>query len=273
MADRLPWFPFETAAWRADLGLKACGLAARGLWTEMLTIMHEATPRGYLVVQGVPLDQRALARFISAKLPDVRKAWDELQQKRVFSLTEDGIVYSRKMVRDAKRRESDRERQERSRANRRDDSRDVTHDGGRDNSRDVTASVTNYVTATGARGIARQSFRDQKDQDQKEHRAEVGADCAQLVENEDRGRRMLSRWERREIAKQSFLQLSATERHAMLTAMVGLEYDAGHIVGDTVEDLEHLKDVAVRAKFPDVTSTMLRRALDCVRAARGLKAS
>ncbi len=50
MAD--PYLPFYVDAWRADAGLSEVSYAARGLWIEMLLIMHRAEPRGYLIVAG-----------------------------------------------------------------------------------------------------------------------------------------------------------------------------------------------------------------------------
>ncbi|ANB33251.1 hypothetical protein M2324_003640 [Rhodovulum sulfidophilum] len=41
-----PWLKFYTSDWRSDPGLRMCGLAARGLWVEMICLMHEATLEG-----------------------------------------------------------------------------------------------------------------------------------------------------------------------------------------------------------------------------------
>lgn len=54
--ERLPWFPFETVAWRGDLNLRSCSAEARAVWFEMLTVMHEAEPRGYFLLHGLPLE-------------------------------------------------------------------------------------------------------------------------------------------------------------------------------------------------------------------------
>ena len=46
------WFKFYPSDWRADPALRMCSIAARGLWMEMLCVMHEATPRGSLLING-----------------------------------------------------------------------------------------------------------------------------------------------------------------------------------------------------------------------------
>jgi len=49
-----PWLKFFPSDWRADPALRMCSLAARGLWIEMLCLMHEARPHGSLLVNGKP---------------------------------------------------------------------------------------------------------------------------------------------------------------------------------------------------------------------------
>jgi hypothetical protein len=232
MSDRLPWFPFETVAWRGELKLRTCSLAARAVWLEMLTVMHEATPRGYLVLNGQPVDAEALASLMSAKPREVARAMEELDEKGVYSRTAEGVIYSRKMVRDIKRRESDRSRQQK----KRDKDRDVTPVVTRDESRDVTS----HVTDTGARGIARQSFRD-PDQNHKST-APDGAACAQPVEN-------------------------AEPSHKHLCALVERELDAntGLALKGDGEVIEHMKGVAARAHLP-YDGRSLNKALDAVMA-------
>lgn len=55
MADdkRKPWFKFFGRDWRSNAKLRLCSYAARGLWADMLTLMAEATPRGFLLVDGI----------------------------------------------------------------------------------------------------------------------------------------------------------------------------------------------------------------------------
>jgi len=48
-----PWMKFYPADWRSDPMLRLCSLAARGLWAEMICLMHEAEPYGSLLVNGI----------------------------------------------------------------------------------------------------------------------------------------------------------------------------------------------------------------------------
>lgn len=75
-----------------------CSLAARGLWIEMLALMHEANPRGHLLVNGIAPSDAQLSALIGSPLD--QSLITELEQVGVFSRTEDGTIYSRRMTRD-----------------------------------------------------------------------------------------------------------------------------------------------------------------------------
>lgn len=45
---RRPSFQFYPSDWRNDAGLKLCSMGARGLWIEMICIMHASEPYGHL---------------------------------------------------------------------------------------------------------------------------------------------------------------------------------------------------------------------------------
>lgn len=100
---KLPFLKFFPTDWRADPKLRACALAARGLWIEMVGLMHEANPRGYLRINGHPPNDVELARQVGATPREVRSALAELRKNDVLSVTADGILYSRRMLRDARR--------------------------------------------------------------------------------------------------------------------------------------------------------------------------
>lgn len=94
-----PWIKFYPSDWRADPALRVCSLAARGLWFEMLCLMHEAQPYGYLVVNGRPVTDRQLASLVGCDLGEISGLLDELRSAGVFD-EEGGIIVSRRMVRD-----------------------------------------------------------------------------------------------------------------------------------------------------------------------------
>lgn len=100
---RDPWSKFYWSDWRSDPKLRACGLAARGLWVEMLGLMHEAEPYGHLLINGKPPTDQQLAVMVGAGVSEVKKLKRELAEAGVPTI-EGEIWISRRMVRDAQRR-------------------------------------------------------------------------------------------------------------------------------------------------------------------------
>src|SRR6218665_3602525 len=105
---RKPWGKFYWSDWRGDECLAACGLAARGLWMEMGCIMAKSDPTGDLMVGGKPLEITALARMAGSTESEVNPLLDELERNGVFSRNAKGVIYSRRMVRDAKKEAIDK---------------------------------------------------------------------------------------------------------------------------------------------------------------------
>ena len=91
---------FYPADWRSDPSLRVCSLAARGLWMEMLAIMHDASPRGSLLLNDKQVSPRQLAALAGSSSDEVSTALDELRDAGVFSVDAGGTVYSRRIRRD-----------------------------------------------------------------------------------------------------------------------------------------------------------------------------
>jgi len=89
---------FYPRDWLGDPDLQSCSLEARGLWIEMLCIMHRATPRGYLIAGGKPLTLRDLGRLISGTSRGFVGLLDQLLRSGVCSKTNDGTYFSAEMV-------------------------------------------------------------------------------------------------------------------------------------------------------------------------------
>jgi hypothetical protein len=98
-----PWFKFYPTDWRADQALRLCSLAARGLWVECMALMHEAKPYGHLLVNGRPVTDSQLASLTGAPVDQITALLGELENAGVSSKRSDGVIYSRRMTRDAKR--------------------------------------------------------------------------------------------------------------------------------------------------------------------------
>lgn len=106
---RQPWMKWYPADWRADPALRMCSFAARGLWADLLSLMHEAEPYGHLVVAGRAPTVKQLAVLLGGTPREVEVLLAELEEAGVFSRTNGGLVYSRRMVRDKAKAEVDRE--------------------------------------------------------------------------------------------------------------------------------------------------------------------
>lgn len=95
-----PAFQFYPADHRKDPSVQVCSLAARGLWLEMLCIMHEAEPYGHLCVNGRAISPDQLARMVGGYPDEVGALLAELEEAGVYSISEAGVIYSRRMVKD-----------------------------------------------------------------------------------------------------------------------------------------------------------------------------
>ena len=79
-----PWMKFYPSDWRADPALRMCSLGARGLWAEMMCIMHEAEPYGCLLVNGQAIGEKQtglIGRDIGSRGRQVSRGAQ--QQRRV----------------------------------------------------------------------------------------------------------------------------------------------------------------------------------------------
>ncbi len=89
-----PSLQFYPGDWRKDPTVMCLSLAARGLWFEMLMLMHESPRRGYL-----DLTEQQLSRSVGSTPAEVRRVLKELEQAGTFS-REAGVIFNRRMVRD-----------------------------------------------------------------------------------------------------------------------------------------------------------------------------
>lgn len=103
MAEAQPWMKFHPQDWRADEKLRLCSLAARGLWIEMLAIMHRSERYGQLLIAGIVPTDAQIAVQVGASVDEVAATLAELEQAGVFSRAATGAIYSRRMTRDHKK--------------------------------------------------------------------------------------------------------------------------------------------------------------------------
>jgi len=98
-----PWMKFYPRDWRGDQALRAVSVAARGFWMECLCIMHEAKPYGHLVLNGESVEGEILARMTATTAEETSTLLAELHKAGVASITGRGVVFSRRMIKDAER--------------------------------------------------------------------------------------------------------------------------------------------------------------------------
>ena len=97
----MPAIMFYTGDWLKDPAVRCCSLKARGLWIDMLCLMYESPIRGHLsLASGKPVDATKLARMVGGGVKEVEELLDELYECGVFSKSDDGIIFSRRMVQD-----------------------------------------------------------------------------------------------------------------------------------------------------------------------------
>src|SRR3990167_9224935 len=96
------WSKFFWQDWRSDAGLRQCSLAARGLWMDMLCVAAQHDPIGLVAVNGEGLSVEGIARQAGADPREVAILVSELERNDVFARDSKGIIYSRRMKRDAR---------------------------------------------------------------------------------------------------------------------------------------------------------------------------
>ena len=72
----------------------------------MLCLMHQSEPYGHLTLNGKPITTTMLARILGSCEKDVDGWLAELELTGVLSKTEDGVIFSRRMVKDESLRET-----------------------------------------------------------------------------------------------------------------------------------------------------------------------
>jgi hypothetical protein len=97
--DRRPADLWFWSDWLASVDVRSCSLAAQGLWINMLAIMSKSDRKGFLSINGKPMDSKELAKFVGVFKDEVEELLVELEYYNVFSRDADGTIYNRRMDR------------------------------------------------------------------------------------------------------------------------------------------------------------------------------
>ena len=98
---KMPALQFYPADWRKDPAVQSLNYHDRGVWFEMLCLMHESSARGVLLLNGMPMPGEALARILGLDNQTLNQTLTILLTYGVAKKRhEDGAVYSKRMVSD-----------------------------------------------------------------------------------------------------------------------------------------------------------------------------
>ena len=131
---KAPSFQYYPKDWQQD-AVFGCSLAARGLWHEMINVMHGCEPYGYLAENDKPMPVERIARKCGTTPQEFNELLRELDEAGVPRRTASGIIFCKRMVEDERRRREWRNRQQKHRG---------VEEG--TSERDVTPYVTHDVT-------------------------------------------------------------------------------------------------------------------------------
>lgn len=100
-SDKLPAFQFYPGDWRRDPGVQALDHAAKGVWIDLLCMMHDSPERGRLVFPtGAAMPDAAIARNLGMPEADWKQIRSTLISYGVASEDEKGVLFNRRMVRE-----------------------------------------------------------------------------------------------------------------------------------------------------------------------------
>lgn len=97
---KLPAFQFYPADWRKDPGVQSLSFHDRGVWFEILCLMHESEQRGKLLLNGKPMPNGALARLLGLDDQTLAETLTALLDYGVASRDDQGALTNRRMIRD-----------------------------------------------------------------------------------------------------------------------------------------------------------------------------
>ena len=106
-SKKLPAFQFYPGDWKRDFGIQSLDYETRGIWFEIILILHESEERGVLLLNGKPMPIEALARALGLDKQKTTTTITKLLDYGVASLRpSDQALYSRRMVKDEQIRQT-----------------------------------------------------------------------------------------------------------------------------------------------------------------------
>ena len=94
------------AEWLRDPAIRTCSVEARGLLMDVLSLIAQGGRRGYLThATGKPITTEQIARIAGLPPEQVSRLLMELANSGVLSPSDDGTIFSRRLVAAARKRE------------------------------------------------------------------------------------------------------------------------------------------------------------------------
>jgi uncharacterized protein YdaU (DUF1376 family) len=98
--EDLPHIQFYIGDWRRDVGVQSLSYHYRGIWLELLMLMHCSEQRGRLVLHGKPMSDDSISRLLGLSRQEGAKAIQVLLGSAVASRDSDGAIICRRMIRE-----------------------------------------------------------------------------------------------------------------------------------------------------------------------------
>jgi hypothetical protein len=100
---KMPALQFYPADWRKDLAVQSLGYFDRGVWFEMLCLMHESSERGVMLLNGAPMPEEVIARLLGLDNQTFNQTLTTLLTYGVAKRRQpDNAIFSKRMVDDEK---------------------------------------------------------------------------------------------------------------------------------------------------------------------------
>lgn len=98
--ERLPYWQVYPGDIRKDVAFQTLSYHYRGIWWELLMLMHCSEDRGRLVSNGAPIGTSGVARLLGLSEREAEQAIQVLTSSGVASRDESGALTCRRMVRE-----------------------------------------------------------------------------------------------------------------------------------------------------------------------------
>lgn len=97
---KMPAFQFYPTDWLKDLSVQSLSFEQKGVWIDLLCIMHLSEERGKLIANSLPIPCRILARMIGIDVRKLQNILHVLVKQKVAYIDANGVIYNKRMVKD-----------------------------------------------------------------------------------------------------------------------------------------------------------------------------